>query len=84
MQRPAQASRGRWTKLLVDVSPLLLLLVGRASLADRYWGFVPRENLLGRAVAVLYSQREGLSAGERWWLPLLPEEGTGLDPRLTR
>jgi signal peptidase I len=71
----------------VEVPARHYLVLGdhRGNSADsRYWGLVPRENLLGRAMAVLYSQREGLGAGERWWLPLLPEEGTGLDPRLTR
>jgi signal peptidase I len=46
------------------------------------WGFVPRENLLGRAVAILYSPREGISSG-RWWIPLRPEAGS-VDERLTR
>ena len=73
------------SEVVVPARHYLVLGDHRGNSADsRYWGFVPRENLLGRAVAVVYSQREGLSAGERWWLPLLPEEGTGLDPRLTR
>ncbi|QRO00253.1 signal peptidase I [Archangium violaceum] len=71
----------------VVIPPRYYLVLGdhRGNSADsRVWGLVPRENLLGRAVAVLYSPREGLSAGERWWIPLRTDEGTGVDTRLTR
>jgi signal peptidase I len=51
----------------------------------RSFGLVPRDHLLGRAVAVLYSpEREGLAWHERLWLPLTPAEGEQPDPRLTR
>lgn len=68
------------------VPPRHYLMMGdhRGNSADsRVWGFVPRENLLGRAVAVLYSSREGISASERWWIPLRPEADS-VDARLTR
>jgi signal peptidase I len=71
----------------VEVPPRHYLVLGdhRGNSADsRFWGFVPRENLLGRAVAVAYSPREGLSSGERWWIPLRAAEGNPGDPRLTR
>lgn len=51
---------------------------------SRSWGFVPRENLLGRAVAIYYSPRESLSGTQRWWLPLRSTDGADTDPRLTR
>ncbi len=69
----------------VTVPPRHYLMLGdhRGNSADsRMWGFVPRENLLGRAVAILYSPREGITSG-RWWIPLRPEEGS-VDERLTR
>lgn len=68
------------------VPPRHYLMMGdhRGNSADsRAWGFVPREKLLGRAVAVLYSSREGLGASERWWIPLRPEADS-VDARLTR
>jgi len=71
----------------VVIPPRHYLMLGdhRGNSADsRVWGLVPRENLLGRAVAILYSAREGLSSGERWWIPLGVDEGRGVDPRLTR
>lgn len=71
----------------VEVPARHYLMLGdhRGNSADsRFWGFVPRENLLGRAVAVYYSPREGLSGGERWWIPLRADEDKGSDPRLTR
>jgi signal peptidase I len=71
----------------VEIPPRYYLVLGdhRGNSADsRVWGLLPRENLLGRVVAVLYSSREGLSGGERWWIPMRTEEGTGVDPRLTR
>lgn len=71
----------------VEIPPRRYLMLGdhRGNSADsRFWGLVPRENLLGRAVAVLYSPREGLSGGEHWWLPLRTDEGQGVDARLTR
>ncbi|MBN1206361.1 MAG: signal peptidase I [Myxococcaceae bacterium] len=71
----------------VEVPPRHYLVLGdhRGNSADsRAWGFVPRQNLLGRAVAIAYSPREGLSPGERWWIPLRPTEDTPSDPRLTR
>ncbi|MET0401326.1 MAG: signal peptidase I [Cystobacter sp.] len=73
------------SEVVVPERGYLVLGDHRGNSADsRVWGFVPRENLLGRAVAVIYSQREGISAGERWWLPLVPPETTALDSRLTR
>ncbi|MFY0569776.1 signal peptidase I [Archangium lansingense] len=71
----------------VEIPPRHYLVMGdhRGNSADsRVWGLLPRENLLGRVVAVLYSSREGLSGGERWWIPMSTDEGTGVDPRLTR
>ncbi|WP_224241849.1 signal peptidase I [Hyalangium gracile] len=71
----------------VEIPSRHYLVLGdhRGNSADsRSWGFVPRENLLGRAVAVYYSPREGLSGGERWWIPLRADESQGSDPRLTR
>ncbi len=53
----------------------------RGNSADsRYWGFVPREKLLGRAIAILYTGRDGLSGTERLWIPLTG----GSDDRLVR
>jgi len=40
-------------------------------------------NLQGRAVAILYSPREGIRSSARWWIPLRPPEGA-VDERLTR
>jgi signal peptidase I len=71
----------------VEVPARHYLMLGdhRGNSADsRVWGFVPRENLLGRAVAILYSPREGLTLGQRWWIPLRSEEGAEVDVRLTR
>jgi signal peptidase I len=71
----------------VVIPPRHYLVLGdhRGNSADsRVWGLVPRENLLGRAMAVLYSPREGLSTSERWWIPLRSDEGTGVDTRLTQ
>jgi signal peptidase I len=71
----------------VEVPPRHYLMLGdhRGNSTDsRIWGFVPRENLLGRAVAVAYSPREGLSGGERWWISLRPDASTPGDSRLTR
>ncbi len=71
----------------VEVPPRRYLMLGdhRGNSADsRSFGFVPRENLLGRAVAVSYSPREGLSGSERWWIPLRVEEVSESDPRLRR
>lgn len=71
----------------VVIPPRHYLMLGdhRGNSADsRVWGLLPRENLLGRVVAVLYSPREGLSGGEHWWLPLRTDEGNGVDLRLTR
>ena len=67
--------------------PRHYLMLGdhRGNSADsRFFGFVPRENLLGRAVTVYYSPRQGLSGSERWWIPLRAEERSQSDPRLTR
>jgi signal peptidase I len=69
---------------LQRIPPDRFLLMGdhRGNSADgRFWGLLPRERLLGRAVAVLYSPREGLRTAERFWLPL---RGQNLDPRLQR
>ncbi|WP_232293517.1 signal peptidase I [Stigmatella aurantiaca] len=69
------------------VPPRHYLVLGdhRGNSSDsRAWGFVPRENLLGRAVAIPYSPREGLSGRERWWIPLRAAEEEASDARLTR
>jgi signal peptidase I len=71
----------------VEVPARHYLMLGdhRGNSADsRVWGLVPRENLLGRAVAILYSPREGLPVSQRWWIPLRPEDSSAVDPRLTR
>jgi signal peptidase I len=71
----------------VEVPPRHYLMLGDHrgnSMDSRSWGFVPRENLLGRAVAVYYSPREGLSGSERWWIPLRATGGADNDSRLTR
>ncbi|MFP2956756.1 signal peptidase I [Myxococcus sp. 1LA] len=65
----------------VEVPPRHYLMLGdhRGNSSDsRMWGFVPREYLLGRAVAVYYSPREGLSGGERWWIPLRADDDAGV------
>lgn len=70
----------------VVVPPRHYFMMGdhRGNSADsRMWGFVPREKLLGRAVAILYSPREGIPSSGRWWIPLRPEAGS-VDERLTR
>ena len=55
----------------VPAGHYLMLGDHRGNSADsRFWGFVPRAKLLGRAVAVVYSARDGLSGTERVWLPL--------------
>jgi signal peptidase I len=55
----------------------------RGNSADsRFFGFVPREKLLGRAVAILHSSRPGLSTGESFWIPL--GAGEPPDARLLR
>lgn len=72
-------------ELVVPPRHYLMLGDHRGNSADsRVWGLLPRENLLGRVVAIGYSWREGLSSGERWWIPLGSGEGTAMDPRLTR
>ena len=70
----------------VSVPPGHYLMLGdhRGNSADsRFWGFVPRSKLLGRAVAVVYSAREGLSGTGRVWLPLAPDSDDArlLEPR---
>jgi signal peptidase I len=62
----------------------LMLGDHRGNSADsRSWGLVPRARLLGRAVAVVYSAREGLSGTERVWLPLAAGSGDArlVEPR---
>jgi len=49
---------------------------------SRMWGFVPREKLLGRAIAILYSPRDGLRGAERIWIPLSADPKP--DPRLLK
>lgn len=71
----------------VEIPSRHYLVLGdhRGNSADsRSWGFVPRENLLGRAVAIYYSPRQGLSGTQRWWIPLRAPNGAAPDPRLTR
>jgi signal peptidase I len=65
------------------VLPRHYFMVGdhRGNSSDsRVWGLVPREKLLGRAVAILYSPRQGLRGAARFWIPLTP--GSAPDPRL--
>ena len=53
----------------------------RGDSADsRVFGLVPHEKLLGRAVAVVHTSREGLGAAESWWIPL--DAAAAPDPRL--
>jgi len=40
---------------------------------SRMWGLVPREKLVGKAVAILFSPREGLQGAARFWIPLTPD-----------
>ncbi|MBZ4422559.1 signal peptidase I [Myxococcus sp. RHSTA-1-4] len=66
--------------LQVPAGEYLMLGDHRGNSADsRMWGLVPRAKLLGRALAVVYSARDGLSGTERLWLPLTPGSE---DPRL--
>ncbi|MEL6180860.1 MAG: signal peptidase I [Myxococcota bacterium] len=51
---------------------------------SRVWGLVPEENLLGRAVAVIYSDERDLPWSERWWIPLSLTGSASADPRLAR
>ena len=51
---------------------------------SRVWGLVPEENLLGRAVAVIYSTERDLPWADRWWIPLGLSKSASADPRLTR
>lgn len=70
--------------LRVPAGEYLMLGDHRGNSADsRFWGLVPRARLLGRAVAVVYSARDGLSGAERLWLPLTPgsEDPRLLEPR---
>ncbi|MCY1021233.1 signal peptidase I [Pyxidicoccus sp. MSG2] len=70
--------------LQVPAGGYLMLGDHRGNSADsRFWGLVPRARLLGRAVAVVYSARDGLSGTERLWLPLTPgsEDSRLLEPR---
>jgi signal peptidase I len=72
-------------ELVIPPRHYLMLGDHRGNSADsRVWGLLPRENLLGRVVAVGYSRREGLSGGERWWIPLGSDDGNTVDVRLTR
>lgn len=67
-----------------EVPPRHYLMLGdhRGNSADsRYFGWVPRENLLGRVEAVLYRPRPSLAWAERLWIPL---RGAEVDPRLLR
>jgi signal peptidase I len=69
----------------VPAGHYLMLGDHRGNSADsRFWGFVPHEKLLGRAVAVVYSARDGLSPAERVWLPLSSEDARLLEPRVTQ
>ncbi|WP_164000240.1 signal peptidase I [Pyxidicoccus caerfyrddinensis] len=70
--------------LQVPAGEYLMLGDHRGNSADsRFWGLVPRARLLGRAVSVVYSARDGLSGTERLWLPLTPgsEDSRLLEPR---
>lgn len=49
---------------------------------SRYWGLVPEDRLLGRAMAILYSPRETLRFLEAWWIPLKADP-RGFDRRLS-
>lgn len=54
----------------------------RGNSADsRYWGLVPHDHLLGRAMFLVYTDRPELPFGERWWVPLSHDR---LDDRLQR
>ncbi len=69
--------------LQVPADEYLMLGDHRGNSADsRMWGLVPRAKLLGRAVAVVYSARDGLSGAERLWLLLTPgsEDSRLLEP----
>jgi signal peptidase I len=69
----------------LEVPPRHYFMMGdhRGNSSDsRSWGFVPREKLLGKAVAILYSPRQGLRGAERLWIPLTPDSPP--DPRLLR
>jgi signal peptidase I len=72
-------------ELVIPPRHYLMLGDHRGNSADsRVWGLLPRENLLGRVVAIGFSRREGLSGGQRWWIPLGSGDGTEMDVRLTR